>query len=137
MFDRILLAVDGSEPSNRATAATAELAHRLGSEVIVLHVKETEITWVAAVELESGEEAADLVDKTVRMLKDRGISARGELHRTAYGRAARVILETAADADTKMIVMGSRGLSDLAGLVMGSVAHKVLHLARIPVLVVR
>jgi hypothetical protein len=33
--------------------------------------------------------------------------------------------------------MGSRGLSDIAGLFVGSVTHKVLQLAHIPVLVVR
>jgi Universal stress protein family len=36
-----------------------------------------------------------------------------------------------------LIVMGSRGLSDIAGLFVGSVTHKVLQLAHVPVLVVR
>jgi nucleotide-binding universal stress UspA family protein len=36
-----------------------------------------------------------------------------------------------------VIVMGSRGRGDLAGLVLGSTAHKVIHLADRPVLVVR
>jgi len=36
-----------------------------------------------------------------------------------------------------MIVLGSRGLSTLGGLLLGSVAHKILHLATCPVLVVR
>jgi nucleotide-binding universal stress UspA family protein len=54
-----------------------------------------------------------------------------------YGRAARVILELASAEGADVIVLGSRGLSDLAGLVLGSVTHKVLHLAHCPVLVVR
>jgi nucleotide-binding universal stress UspA family protein len=42
MFERVLLAVDGSEPSNRAKEAAAELASRLGPEVRLLHVRELE-----------------------------------------------------------------------------------------------
>ncbi len=36
-----------------------------------------------------------------------------------------------------LIVMGTRGLSDWDRLLMGSIAHKVVHLADIPVLIVR
>jgi nucleotide-binding universal stress UspA family protein len=39
--------------------------------------------------------------------------------------------------DAEVIIMGSRGRGDLAGLVLGSTAHKVIHLADRPVLVVR
>ena len=137
MYEHILLAVDGSEPSNRAVLAAAELAHRLDTEILVVHVREREPTRYVGVELESNEEASDLVDEAVRTLKDAGLSARGEVHGAIYGRAARVILELAAENGTGLIVMGSRGLSDLAGLVLGSVTHKVLHLAHCPVLVVR
>jgi nucleotide-binding universal stress UspA family protein len=137
MFEKILLAVDGSAPSDRATKESIDLATKLGSEVIVVHVKETERTWAGAYELESLEEANELVDRAVRDLKDAGISARGEIQRSVYGRAARVILELASAEGADVIVLGSRGLSDLAGLVLGSVTHKVLHLAHCPVLVVR
>jgi nucleotide-binding universal stress UspA family protein len=136
MFETILLAVDGSEPSNRAVGAARDLAEKLGTEVIVVHVRERD-TSAAAYEPGSFDEGAELVDDTVRTLKNGGVSARGEVATAVYGRAARVILEAANDARADMVVMGSRGLSDLAGLVMGSVTHKVLHLARCPVLVVR
>jgi nucleotide-binding universal stress UspA family protein len=137
MFRRILLAVDGSEPSNRATETALELALGMKAEVIVLHVRELEHTWETAVELDSKEWSVELVEATVRRLKDAGLSARGEVERSVYGRAARVILEVAQDTGADVIAMGSRGLSDLAGLVMGSVTHKVLHLSHCPVLVVR
>jgi nucleotide-binding universal stress UspA family protein len=137
MFEKVLLAVDGSAPSDRATAVAADLAKGFGSELIVINVRETEIFWRGAVELETPDEATELVDETVRRLKDAGISARGEVHPAIYGRAARVILELASEEGADLIVLGSRGLSDLAGLVLGSVTHKVLHLAHCPVLVVR
>jgi nucleotide-binding universal stress UspA family protein len=135
----ILLAVDGSAPSGRAVETTLDLAPCVGAEVVVLHVRETEaLPWtVQTVELTTSDEATALVDGVVRRLKDAGVSARGETTEAMHGSAARDILRTAREEDVGMIVMGSRGLSDLAGLVMGSVAHKVLHLADRPVLVVR
>jgi nucleotide-binding universal stress UspA family protein len=135
----ILLAVDGSAPSTRAVETTMEFAPCVGAEVIVLHVRETEaVPWTAqTVELTTTGEAAALVDGVARRMKDAGLAARGEITDAMHGSAAREILRTARDEDAGMIVMGSRGLSDLAGLVMGSVAHKVLHLADRPVLVVR
>jgi nucleotide-binding universal stress UspA family protein len=134
MFHRIVLAIDGSEPSNRAVALTETLG---GDEVVVLHVHETAVGYGGAAELESAREAGELVDGTVRRLKEAGVDARGDLVQAVYGRAARIVLETADHEGADLIVMGSRGLSDLAGLVLGSVTHKVLHLARCPVLVVR
>jgi nucleotide-binding universal stress UspA family protein len=56
---------------------------------------------------------------------------------TTFGHAAREIMEDAKEHDVNVIVMGSRGRSELAGLVLGSTAHKVIHLADRPVLVVR
>ncbi len=137
MFEKILLAVDGSAPSDRAVREAADLATRLGSEIVVVHVIETEHTWAGGVELDGSEEASELVERTVRALKDEGIGARGEIQRSIYGRAARVILELASEEGASLIVLGSRGLSDLAGLVLGSVTHKILHLSHCPVLVVR
>jgi nucleotide-binding universal stress UspA family protein len=46
-------------------------------------------------------------------------------------------VDAARAHDAGVIVMGSRGRSDLAGLVLGSTAHKVIHLSDRPVLVVR
>jgi nucleotide-binding universal stress UspA family protein len=136
MFGTILLAVDGSEPSNRAVAHTAQLASCVGAEVVVLHVYEH-----GAGESTGSHPVPDgsrrLVESAVRAIKVGGAKAKGEVVSATYGRAARLILQTATDEDAGLIVMGSRGLSDLAGLVMGSVAHKVLHLAQCPVLVVR
>jgi len=54
-----------------------------------------------------------------------------------FGQAASEIVDLAKQHDVGIIVMGSRGRSDLAGLVLGSTAHKVIHLTDRPVLVVR
>ena len=52
------------------------------------------------------------------------------------GDPAEVIVETAKSEGADMIVIGSRGLSNISGLLMGSVSHKVTSMAKSPVLVV-
>ena len=52
------------------------------------------------------------------------------------GDVARAILETAAEEDVSMIVIGTRGPSSMAELMLGNVSHEVLRQAGCPVLVV-
>lgn len=137
MFEKIVLAVDGSELSKRAVPVAADLAQKYGGEVIAVHVREREVSRAGAVDFETTEEGQRIVDEAVRALKDVGASARGESWGTIYGRAAAEIVRVAADEGAGIIVMGTRGLTDLKGLLVGSVTHKVLHLADCPVLVVR
>jgi nucleotide-binding universal stress UspA family protein len=137
MFEKILLAVDGSVHSYRAIPVAGDLARRYAGEVVVVHVREHEITWAQDIELETPDEAQKLIDGVVRELKDSGASARGEVFRVALGQTPRVILDVAKEEGADLIVMGTRGLSDWGRLLMGSVAHKVMHLAECPVLIVR
>ena len=137
MFERILLAVDGSEHSDRAVLVAGDLSRRYGGEVVVLHVREHEVTWGADIDVETADEARTLVDRVVRELKDAGTNVRGEVVRVPLGQTPRAILDMVREEDAGLIVMGTRGLSDWGRLLMGSVAHKVVHLAEVPVLVVR
>jgi len=137
MFERILLAVDGSEHSRRAVVVAGDMSRRYGGEVIVLHVREHEVTWGADIDIETAAEARQLVDGVVRDLKDSGTNVRGEVVRVPLGQTPRAILDMAQEEAVGLIVMGTRGLSDWGRLLMGSVAHKIVHLAEVPVLVVR
>lgn len=56
---------------------------------------------------------------------------------TAIGNPARELLKQAGKSKADLIVMGTRGLSDISGLVLGSVSHKVIHLAKCPCLTVK
>jgi nucleotide-binding universal stress UspA family protein len=118
-------------------AVAAELGSKFGAEVVVLHVVDRMVDRGGVYERESAEEARDLVDETVSTLKDAGVSARGEVGHGVSGHAARVIIQKAHEEDAGMIIMGTRGRTDFGGLFLGSVAHKVLHLAEVPVLAVR
>jgi nucleotide-binding universal stress UspA family protein len=137
MFERILLAVDGSNNSAKAIPVAADLAFRYGSEVLVFHAREHEVALGVDVDAETPDEAMTLVDGIVRELKDIGVSVRGEIVRVPLGQTPRAILDAARDESVNLIVMGTRGLSEWSRLLMGSVAHKVVHLATMPVLVVR
>jgi nucleotide-binding universal stress UspA family protein len=137
MFERILLAIDGSEHSRRAVPVAADLAFRYEGEVVVFHAREHELALGVDVDAETHQEAIDLVDSVVRELKEAGIGVRGEIVRVPLGQTARAILQAATDENVGLIVMGTRGLSEWSRLLMGSVAHKVVHLAEMPVLVVR
>jgi nucleotide-binding universal stress UspA family protein len=130
---RVLLAVDGSDHSQRATAVAEEMAKMSGAELIVFHAHEEGI----GSPVETRKEAADLVNGVVDELMKHGVNARGEAKGTHSGRAPQEIIEAAKSADADLIVLGSRGLSDFAGLLVGSVAHKVIHHAESPVLVVK
>jgi nucleotide-binding universal stress UspA family protein len=137
MFERILLAVDGSEHSAKAIPVAGDLARRYGGEVIVLHVREHELGIGGDIDVETPQEAVELVDGVLRTLKDQDTNVRGEVVRVPLGQTPRAILDAAKDEGVNLIVMGTRGLSDWGRLLMGSVAHKVVHLAEVPVLVVR
>ena len=137
MFEKILLAFDGSEESKRATEVARDLATLSKGEVLVYHVVEREVGHAGVFELETPDEATEIVDAAVGTLKDGGISARGEVNRGIHGRAAKEILAEAKSFGAGIVVMGSRGRSELSGMLVGSVAHKVIHLADCPVVVVR
>jgi nucleotide-binding universal stress UspA family protein len=138
MYERVLVAVDHSEVAQRALAAARDLALLSKGEVWVLHLREREvIAQMGDVPSESAADAGSPVSAAVEELTKAGVTAHGEVRNTTYGHAAREIMEDAKEHDIGVIVMGSRGRSELTGLVLGSTAHKVIHLADRPVLVVR
>ena len=138
MYERILVALDHSAVADRVITATKDLAGASTAKVWVLHLREREVIGrLGLVPTESDTEAATAVDGAVKDLADAGIDVSAEVRDTVYGHAAREIIADAKLHDVNVIVMGSRGRGDLAGLLLGSTAHKVIHLADRPVLVVR
>ena len=139
MYDKILVAVDYSEHSDRAVAAARDLAALSKGEVWVLHLREREMgvkTGVLTPD-ETTAEANAKVAATVEALTAAGVKAHGEVRNTVFGFAAREIVGHAQEIGADVIVMGSRGRGELAGLLLGSTAHKVVHLSDRPVLIVR
>jgi len=138
MYERLLVAVDHSEASARVLAAARDLASLSKGKVWVLHLREKEvIAQMGDVPSESDTEADQAVKEGVDLLKQAGIEAEGEVRQTTFGHAAREIVADAKEHDASVIIMGSRGRGGFAGALLGSTAHKVIHLTDRPVMVVR
>jgi nucleotide-binding universal stress UspA family protein len=146
MFERVLLAVDGSEHSERAIPVAAELAKKFGSEVLVLNVHELVIMRAdPELVLErsnptghgTAEESLSLAEQVSQRLVKDGINAHGKSIEAVHSGAAKEILDEAREFGADHIVLGTRGHSELTGLLLGSVATKVLHHSDCPVTVVR
>jgi nucleotide-binding universal stress UspA family protein len=75
-----------------------------------------------------------LVEDAESRAEEQGIAARTVVR---AGDPASVILEAAKAEQADLIAMGRRGLGDLAGLLLGSVSHKVAHLAECACLTVK
>jgi nucleotide-binding universal stress UspA family protein len=139
MFSRIVLGIDGSDHAAKAADVAAELAKAVGSEVLVLHVLERIAASKGgpATDLEIPHDAANLVEKTVARLKEENVNSQGKIVTAPSGRVVPEILGVAETFGADLIVVGSRGLSDFSGLLVGSVSHKLMQHASCPVLVVR
>jgi nucleotide-binding universal stress UspA family protein len=145
MFERIVLSVDGSPDSNKAVQVASEIALCKGAEVVVVHGRDIAVVSPPAppvpvpppqAEPETEDEAQRLVDEAVQQLQEAGVTARGVVL-PFRGRLAQQIIETARNESADLIVLGSRGMSRIQEIVIGSVANKVIHLSPYPVLLAR
>ena len=140
MFGTILLAVDGSTYSEKAVELAKRLATTTNDEVVVTHVTEllpARFQTFPGVDSELDQEAVEFTKAYLAELEGAGVKARAELRSSQYGGIARILTDVAEDLDVGLIVMGSHGRGDLTGLLLGSVAHKLVHLSKRPVLIAR
>jgi nucleotide-binding universal stress UspA family protein len=138
MFKRILFAHNATPAAERALLYLEHLARLEEAEVLVLHVYESPERYIAtqgyAALLEQLEAVAqEVVDDTVEHLQQAGISALGMVY---AGQPAKAILEAAQDEKISLIVLGTRGPSNVTDILLGDVATEVLHYARCPVFLV-
>ncbi len=138
MLKTILVPVDGSEQAKLALEIACKLAANGQAHLHILHIPErlahdNTLVWgVGAVNLEAPEEEVEraghkMLEAAKQAAVEHGATdVDGSVHQ---GDPARVILEQAKKLKVDSIVMGSRGLSDIKGLVVGSVSHKISHAA--------
>jgi nucleotide-binding universal stress UspA family protein len=139
-IERVLVPVDGSVSSREAAVYAAHLVNSRNPRIYLMHV------WEPIPMTIGGEEAAELRQEAeaqalalledYRELIDGSGSLDVELIATS-GRADYEILNVQEDLDCDLIVIGSRGMSELESVIMGSVVSGVLEGATCPVLVTR
>jgi nucleotide-binding universal stress UspA family protein len=136
MFKTIVLAADGSEGSKRTIPIAVELAKRDDAKIVLAHVDER-IVGKGGGDIHPDEEQIQaVVKKLAEELSAQGIETSIEMADVMVGGPAHVIAEIADRVSADLIVTGTRGHSPVAGLLLGSVAQRLLHLAKQPVLVV-
>jgi nucleotide-binding universal stress UspA family protein len=137
MNKTIVLAVDAKNHVSAAADMTRELSRDSGDKVIVVHVHEFAVGRWGRMQVDCGDgEGEALVSEIVTDLKNAGVTAEGEIREAQLGHIARNILAAADERDARVVVIGSSGRADLPHLPFGSVSHRLLHLAKRPVLIV-
>lgn len=140
---KLLIAVDGSEHAGHAIEAAARLASQIPqTEVVLLNVRELPVYYgeLPAYDFETVEQASRLNQEKLleeALAKAHGSGLQNVVTASAVGMPAAEIARVASERAVDQIVMGTRGRNALAGLVMGSVAQRVVHLATMPVLLVK
>lgn len=142
MTYKILLPVDGSDGASHAAEHVARLAGVLPNlEVHLLNVQSRGDDWmvrrvIKPEELQRMEdewaEAALVVVRQI--LEAAGVQSNSHVRQ---GEVPQTIIKTAAELGCDQIIMGARGLGSLGNLILGSVANKVLHLATLPLTLVK
>ena len=147
MFQRILCCVDGSEHALRAAETACALAAKFGGKLTILTVaKELQpsesVKRFMALEHLSGEPqyvldeyTEEIMDKAKDVAEAQGL--RGVRTEVRTGNPARSIVEYAERNKIDCIVLGSRGIGDAGGVLLGSVSFKVNSLAKCSVVTVR
>ncbi|MBN2118227.1 MAG: universal stress protein [Anaerolineales bacterium] len=140
MFDDILVAVDGSEHGLHAAKLAGDLARAVKAQhlrIITVYdpipstLGEPNLSRTIGARLQ---ETQAIFDETLKQVGE----SPAEIHTEMIeGQTAEKIVEVASIRNSDLIVMGSRGRSGLAGVLLGSNSQKVVSQAPCPVLIVR
>ena len=137
---KILVPVDGSEPALRALDKAIRRAQASGGQVLLLNVQTAipssvgDFVGAGAVQGHYRDEGEKALGPARQRLEAAGVAYEAE---TRAGSAADVIAAEATERGCDEIIMGSRGLSGLKSMVLGSVADRVLHVAEVPITIVK
>lgn len=138
MYKAIIWSTDGSQNAERALPHVKELARAEGATITIVHVVER-IEGGGAVGLPRRADEPEVqaqLQKLTAELSEEGFNVSLIIRGDVGARPAHEVLEAARETGADLIVVGSRGQGAISGLLLGSVAQRLLHLAPCPVLVV-
>lgn len=137
MFKTIIWATDGSEAADRALSTALELTAEANGRLLVVHANERLGGRAGGVPVFADEE--DLQSEFVAKVNDlvqSGVKASFHVVSGLNTDPADLIADVAKEADADLIVVGTRGHGRVAGMLLGSVTQRLLHVAPCPVLAV-
>jgi nucleotide-binding universal stress UspA family protein len=137
-IDRIVVGVDGSEGSSDAVLFCADLASAVGAEVVAVHAFEP---LALLGKVEPPVDFAAVKDQIGTLLHDdwcQPLAERGVAFRIAVVEDDPVtaMVDAAQAEGADLVVVGTRGLGGVKGLVLGSVATKLPHRCPVPVTII-
>ena len=141
-WNTILVPLDFSEDSDAALAAAVELAREVGARLHLLHSFEYPsyigtpwgYSFPAGVFSEARSRASELLQERQEKVKTEGVAASFQ---ACEGAPSEVIVEIAKTLPADLIVMGTRGLTGMKHVLLGSVAERTLRHAPCPVMTVK
>lgn len=153
MYRKILVALDGSDPSNNALEHAATIAKKFDAELILVAVVQRMMIPIfpdegfGAVPLSAAKDMAQYQDK-MRVLYQNVLKEAEEKVKEEYpgvktesilkeGRPSATIVEQAEKDDVDIIVMGSRGIGGYTGWILGSTSRRVVDSCTKPILIVK
>ena len=138
MVQHILVPVDGSEGSDRAVAQAIAMAEVLEAKLHFLYVANINQLAINAclseAILEAVTKAGNVILEQAMEMVPTGIDKDSY---SETGSPAVVILDYAATNNIDLIIMGSRGLGVVKGVLLGSISQYVIEQAKCPVMVVK
>jgi nucleotide-binding universal stress UspA family protein len=142
MYQRILVAVDASYTCSLALHEAFKLARETKAKLHLVHVIDITPAIEGGLNPEAfrrmiREEGDDLLTKVAELAAQAGVEADTALLEEIRRKFSKAIAKEARRWEADLIVMGTHGRIGIARLVLGSVAEGVLHIAPVPVLLVR
>jgi nucleotide-binding universal stress UspA family protein len=136
MYNRIIIAVDGSDEARHAATRGLELARVFDAAVEVVHVVEQRalrLTRTATENTQLRERGNAILDEIEELASEGGQSVATELRE---GKPAVELSEFAAERDADLLVIGRQGMTGLSKRLLGGVTEQVLQRTSVPVFVV-
>jgi nucleotide-binding universal stress UspA family protein len=141
---KILLTVDGSEPSFNAIKHALKLFDLKGKEIYIISIKENpellpleaslDKNWLDSIEKQQRIHATKAINKAKTIVEEAGIQIQNEIILT--GNPAQKIIDFSHEEKMDLIIMGARTKTDLSKLLLGSVSKRVLENTNSDVLII-
>lgn len=153
MYKRILVPLDGSEPSNNALEHALGIAEKYGSELTLLAVVPRVMVPVfpdegfGAAPVTAAKDMARYQDRMKEIYENVLVEAKTKVEKEhpklkaetiiREGRPSATIVELAENDGVDLIVMGSRGIGGITGWILGSTSRRVVDSCTKPILIVK